>query len=291
MSETISEPERALRCYERWSGLQVVVHDLVGGLTGQLPPTRHRHEQALCRAVKTGPHGARCLAWEIPRLRSVLAAEPTARIQVCHAGLVELVAPLLFAGRLGVVLFAGQRLPGGDLEAAADPVRSPVTWSHRASMPARWSADEAEFALEGLRQLGARLRAWLGEQPHLALGTGQADSGQTGGGPTLDRRRSILDFIALQCTGQLSLTDLATHLQVGPHRAAHVVRDLCGTTFVALVTDARMRIASSLLHTTDLAVPEVARRSGFGDANHFHRLFRRRFGTTPHRYRNTASES
>ena len=52
-----------------------------------------------------------------------------------------------------------------------------------------------------------------------------------------------------------------------------------------------MRIASGLLQTTDLTVPEIAARSGFGDANHFHRLFFRQFATTPHRYRQSASES
>jgi len=280
----LSDAERAIRCYEHWSGLTVVVHDLMGGLEGQLTATHTRHDGPLCRAMKTGPHNHRCIAWEIHRLRPLLAAEPTGRILVCHAGLAEAVVPHLLGGRLALVLFAGQRLPSparADHLVETDPTPTPKPFGRHARLPARWTAEDAGFALEGLRQLAAR----LGQLAHAHPDRPWPES------PARDRRRQILDFLNDRCTGELRLADLAAHLGLAPHRTAHVVRELCDRTFVALLTTARMRIAAGLLHTTDLAIPDIAKRSGFGDANHFHRLFRRHFGTTPHRYRSNGPES
>nr|MBA3845626.1 helix-turn-helix transcriptional regulator [Planctomycetota bacterium] len=137
--------------------------------------------------------------------------------------------------------------------------------------------DEAQQALEGLRQLGARLRQWLDE----VLG---ARADQRLPAPS-DRRQSIHGFIAGEHRRGIGLADLARHLGLSPNRAAHVVRALCGRTFVQLLTEARLRTACTLLARTDLNVGDVATRSGFGDADHFHRVFRRSLMTTPAAYR------
>ena len=280
---TPSEVETAIRCYERWSGLAVAVHDLTGRLAPLLPPPRRWHTRPLCQAVKTSPHDPRCVAWEITNLRPLLAQDPAGRVRVCHAGLVELVVPVHLAERLALVLFAGQRLPGPDLRAERDaPSTAPSAWTGRIALPTRISADEAQHALEGLRQLAARLHAWL-DGHHGLRPAADADGWRAA--PAVERRRAILGFIDTNHVRPLALADLAAHLGVGPHRAAHVVRELCDRTFIELLTEARLRTAASLLHTTDLAIPEIAQRSGFGDANHFHRVFRRQHGTTPHRFR------
>lgn len=56
---------------------------------------------------------------------------------MCHTGLVEVVTPILIGDRLGVVLFAGQHLPGDDLEAITDDERSPMAWGRRTRLRAR----------------------------------------------------------------------------------------------------------------------------------------------------------
>ena len=49
----------------------------------------------------------------------------------------------------------------------------------------------------------------------------------------------------------------------------------------------RLRTAAGLLRATSASIVEVCLDSGFQDLSHFHRLFRRRFGVTPLRYRRT----
>ena len=46
-------------------------------------------------------------------------------------------------------------------------------------------------------------------------------------------------------------------------------------------------VAAKLLSSTRLNVDEIIRTVGYENQSHFHQLFRHRFGTTPHRYKQT----
>jgi AraC-like DNA-binding protein len=57
--------------------------------------------------------------------------------------------------------------------------------------------------------------------------------------------------------------------------------------FSGLLVQKRLRVAMELLRHSGMNVLEVALASGFEDVAHFHRLFRRRIGSTPGQYRIT----
>ena len=63
------------------------------------------------------------------------------------------------------------------------------------------------------------------------------------------------------------------------------VRRHLGTSPSAYVNAVRMEHAARLLAGTDESVVAVSLACGIGNASHFHRLFRERFGTTPKAYR------
>ena len=52
-----------------------------------------------------------------------------------------------------------------------------------------------------------------------------------------------------------------------------------------MVNDVRLTHAARLLERTGRDVTDVWLTSGFGNAGHFHKLFRARFGVTPLTYR------
>ena len=270
--DPLTEPEAAIVCYEKWSGFRVIVHDIAGLLGASLPLERSAHTGTLCQAIKS-TQAARCVRWESERLRPSIGADPAGRIRVCHAGLAELVVPVVHGNRLALVLFAGQRLPGPDLVAEHDRLQTPL--AARVRLPAVLGAAEAAQALEGLRQLASRLRLWFDEHAGASGATIAPSS----------RALAIHRFIASQHRRPLGLADLARHLDLSLHRTAHVVRSCCGRTFVELVTEARLRSASALLGHTDLSIADIAGKCGFGDTDHFHRVFRQAYGTTPRRYR------
>jgi len=279
-ADPYTDPEVAITCYERWSGLRITLHDLGGALGPHLAPSRQWHAEALCQTIKNGPHGHRCIRWEIDDLRPIIADQPAGAVRICHIGLVELVVPVVRHDRLELVLFAGPRGAGADLIGERDSV--PTVLPARARQPPAMGRAEATQALEGLRQVAARLRLWLDEHA-AAQHTLVRQPG------AVDRALAIRRFIAAEHRRAIGLADLARHLGLSAHRTAHVVREQCGRTFVALLTEARLGSACALLRHTDLSVAAVATGSGFGDPDHFHRVFRHAIGTTPRRYRELAA--
>lgn len=83
----------------------------------------------------------------------------------------------------------------------------------------------------------------------------------------------------------LSVEALAGRVGMSPRNFARVFRHEVGVTPGGLVEALRVEAAKSLLETTDLLIPVVAERVGFGRPETLHRAFVRRTGTTPGSYR------
>lgn len=274
-----SVPESAIAAFERLHGVRITVHDPAGRLRGAIDAGRHVHRHRTCALIKSTGHLARCLAFDVERLHSELPAQPDGRVQVCHAGVVECVLPLLAGDRLLAVLFAGAWSPGRDLRLdASDAAHTRLPTGTRPLTLPRLGEERARLLLEALRQLRARLEQWLAAQPPPAA---------TGRTPATDqaRRGQIMRYVRSEHGRALSLAELARWLRLSPSRCAHVVRDTCGESFSTLVMRERLDTARDLLARTALPVSTVLHAAGFRNRSHFHAAFRRRFATTPGRFR------
>lgn len=261
--DPLAIPGLAIAAYERVHDLLVTVHDQTHRITARLPSLAiHRHP--LCHAAKV-PGKQPCLAFDATEVVDVLLRHPEGLVQRCPFGLSEVVVPLRLQGRQVGMLFAGARALGGTEAQRKAPVPD-------ADLPI-WTRGEAETALECLRQLAARLDAWL---ERFGSGPGVRQVG---------RRERIIAFIERNLNRPLSLPLLARHLGLSEDRTGHAVKEACGIGFVALLTDTRLERAAGLLHFSTLGVAEVSDAVGFGSVSHFHRQFRRRFGRTPLQWR------
>ncbi len=269
-------PQYAIKTFEKIHDLRITVHDLAGTLWSFLPSDRFRHSAPKCHAVKSSPAGAKCLAFEGESLREALASQRQGRVHVCHAGFVEWVVPVFGDGRLMMVLFAGIRTPGRDLVCAVRPRHLAVAGP---SPPPTVCESESQLILEHLRQLAARMKQWANNVASLALPARGIARTQA------QRQTAVRSFIMHRHTQPLRLADLARELGLSESRTSHVVRLTCGRTFRQLLIEARVRTAMGLLRHTDMALLEIAGRSGFEDLRHFHRQFKKAAGQTPHRYR------
>jgi len=83
----------------------------------------------------------------------------------------------------------------------------------------------------------------------------------------------------------LTLSDLASLLNLSQRQTQRLLRDNFGKTFSQKLTDARMAAASQLLTGTDLSVTEIAERSGYSSIEHFSAAFHRQMGCSPRAYR------
>jgi len=267
-------PALAIASFERLTGLSVSVHDYGGALWAWLPPDRFEHLNPHCRVVKSVRQGA-CTAFDA-RLVAAKCQDHNGFVKVCHAGFVEWVVPRLDDGQLRWVLFAGVRRPAPGLQhVLSDPsvLTRGGSWSSQLARLPAVDDGEALFVLESLRQLNQRLVTWNGET---APGIRE----------NLPRGEAIRHFlIRHHAKVDLSLSDLAGHLGLSESRAGHTVSESCGMTFVALLTELRMRTAAGLLRHSGLSVSRIMAEAGFGNRAHFHTRFRAAFGTTPARYR------
>ncbi len=288
MDDLFNIPENAIQAYEKWSFLTVTVHDLQGTLGPYLSPERYFHHTPICAAVKNSEHGHKCFDFSFTRLRQEIDRFPEGRTQVCHADLVEWVVPSFRENGLDWILFAGQRQPGKLLNFIQDPVGPPrpSPWPKGTVWPKRVDEEQSTVFLEGLRQLNARLIMWQNQM----AATQTKRRHRTWASDVTQRRTAIRHFIQQRHTAPIRLENLAKLLHLSPSRAAHVVRDICGATFHELLTEARLRTAARLLRDTNQSIIEVALQSGFGDASHFHRSFRKALKTSPRKYRQNARE-
>jgi len=272
-------PERAIRAFEGVTGLSVVVHDFSATLSPFLLPERFRHHSATCAAIKA-THDWACTDFELTRLPRELQQMPEGRYHICHAGFVEWVMPVFHEDRLAWILFAGQRRAAGEFRQLGRDRRTTHSQHHALEVLPAVREAEAEDILEALRQLRARLWQWFEEaSPILGRGTPAERSG------VATRRARIRRFIDAGHTSPAPLASLAAELHLTESRTMHLVRELFGQSYRQLLGEARLRTAAALLRDTSLPLIEVAMRSGYPDLSHFHRAFRKRFGTTPGKYR------
>jgi two-component system response regulator YesN len=85
----------------------------------------------------------------------------------------------------------------------------------------------------------------------------------------------------------LSLLDAARHVQVSPSHLSKVFSHETGQTFMAFLTNTRIRKAMELLQSTHNKSYEVAHQVGYNDAHYFSNLFKKVTGKTTREFRKT----
>ncbi|MFI2436457.1 GlxA family transcriptional regulator [Streptomyces sp. NPDC018693] len=107
--------------------------------------------------------------------------------------------------------------------------------------------------------------------------------------PRTDRDADTLAAVrehALRHLNQpLTVADLAAHAGMSPRTFARRFTAETGTTPLRWLLDQRLAAAQKLLERTDLPMPEVARRAGFGSEVTMRQHFATRLATSPRAYR------
>jgi AraC-like DNA-binding protein len=241
-------------------GLRVIFRDFLD--VAGLPRRLTWHLDPACLAVKADPEGLRgCVAFCAGTVLRELVHHPDGRVQVCPFGHTEVAVPVLLRGRYLGIVSAGPMWCG----AGAPPRRGLV-----APPGPGWVTDRHRL-LQGLaRQIAARLERHLDP------------------GARVDRNGRILRFLEARLARPLRLEDLARHLDLSASRCGHLVREVFGLTFPALLRDLRLARAARRLADGDETVAVIARAVGLDDPGYFARLFRRAHGCAPLEYRRRA---
>ena len=95
----------------------------------------------------------------------------------------------------------------------------------------------------------------------------------------------LMDYIKREVRPRLSTNAMAGMVNLSSSRLAHLFRLEARVSMRHFRREVQMQHAKVLLETTFLSVKQVMASSGFRDASHFVRDFRRHFGKTPSQYR------
>ncbi len=87
---------------------------------------------------------------------------------------------------------------------------------------------------------------------------------------------------------QPTLDELAEAVRLSSSRLRHLFREQTGITLWRYQNRLRMRRVAWLLTNTQLPLKEIRYQVGIADESHFHKFFKREFGMTPRRFRETA---
>ena len=104
----------------------------------------------------------------------------------------------------------------------------------------------------------------------------------------MDRRiAAVLSLIEQE--PRLDIPALARSVDLSPSRLRHLFHTAMSISLRQYVKQRRLLRAADVLTTTFLSVKEMADVTGFGDASHFSRDFRRAFAVSPRAFRRAAT--
>ena len=82
-----------------------------------------------------------------------------------------------------------------------------------------------------------------------------------------------------------SLTEIAAELNYEVSGLSRFIQRKTGQSYTELVQDKRLSQTAWMLRNTEERVEDIARAVGYENISYFHRIFQRRFGMTPKKYR------
>ena len=88
----------------------------------------------------------------------------------------------------------------------------------------------------------------------------------------------------------LTLQSVSERLHVSPNYLGANLKKHAGDTFMNLLIKKRMDVARNLLQNGTSRIAEVARRCGYSDQSYFGYCFKKYYGLSPARMRQTAAE-
>ena len=93
------------------------------------------------------------------------------------------------------------------------------------------------------------------------------------------------EYINSHYMEQISLEQVAAHVNLNPEYFSRAFKAEVGQTFVNYLTDIRLRHSVRLLENTALRVQDIAQQVGYYNASYFSTTFKKKYGMSPYEYR------
>lgn len=206
----------------------------------------------------------------------------------CHAGLCELVLPLIYEDNLTGVVFLGQcRIKGEDNSKAV--ANRALELGGEANYFVQTYQSLPEVNRESLKDMGNILERYFKILFQIrGDGAMQRFIADNSSEPLCQQ---ICDYISRKYMQDITPGKICDMLFLNSAYVARVFRRDTGMTMTAFINRTRIDNAKKLLAGTTVPVSSIALNVGFSDANYFTRIFKKLEGVTPAEYRKSLGQS
>lgn len=232
----------------------------------------HRKGTGYCQCVQNTAAGKTACRHSDLQLLEQCRATKQPCAHVCHAGLIDAAAPILYEDEIiGYVIFG--EMKGGTDFSALKPKLSELGLD-LAEMEAYY--DEIPLfdpeRIQSVSNIMMMLTRYLLLENMLQ--------------PRFDDRlQQVVGYINDHLTEELSVQRISRSANISKSVLYQRFHDVFGCTVSEYVNEKRVALACDLLQKTDLSVEVIAQRVGFSGASYFVEVFKRLKGTTPLKFR------
>jgi AraC-like DNA-binding protein len=231
-----------------------------------LPRSISNHNNVFCDAVKECTNPELCKRDDIYRFAPGNAVPRAPFLKTCHAGVTEMLVPVLRGADCVGMLYAG-------------PVRTPKSACPCAG--ARRAMGELPLLDRRLLNDIAEVLGFVARR----LDGSPLDTGVPAAGALDPRMAQAIRHIEQHLAEPLRAGEIARACALSPSRFMHVFSSAVGTPFSSYVVQRRMARARRLLVQSDLSIGDVGRACGYASQDYFSAAFTRTNGVSASAYR------
>lgn len=96
---------------------------------------------------------------------------------------------------------------------------------------------------------------------------------------------NAMQYINQNFTETVTLTKAAETLHISPQYLSSIFKETSGVTFQVYLIEKRLSVAETLLKNNACSVTSVCYECGYKNLSHFTRSFKRKYGISPHEYK------
>ena len=102
---------------------------------------------------------------------------------------------------------------------------------------------------------------------------------------SLEKMKTILKYVEEHYSEHITIDDMAALTYYSKSHFMKFFKQQMGTGFIEYLNDYRLTMAERLLKSSDASVLEIAEQSGFDNLSYFNRIFKRKYGMPPGKWR------
>ena len=100
------------------------------------------------------------------------------------------------------------------------------------------------------------------------------------------RMAQIKSYVNCNYSRDISINEVVAHVGMNKSSFCSFIKRETGMTFTGYLNNLRLSLAADLLKDSDISVAEAGSKVGLQDSPYFCRLFKKKYGVTPTKYRN-----